>query len=60
MANPTLNFRDYYHLSPDPYPDAAAFYTPFRADPAVLPAIIINSLESHTYPIALLMASMNH
>ena len=60
MANPVSSFCDYYRVNPDPYPDAAAFYTPFRADPAVLPATIINSLESPTYPIALLMAGTDH
>ena len=50
-ANPISNFHNFYHLNPDPYPDAATFYTPFRADLAVLLGTIINSLKSCTYHV---------
>ena len=49
MANLVSSFCNYYHINPDLYQAATNFYTPFRADPAVLLATIINSLESCTW-----------
>ena len=60
MANLNRNFREYFHNVADPYPTVESFYNPFRADPAVQPATIVNSLESNTYPLALLMAGSDH
>jgi len=60
MANLIRTFLDYYRNVTDPYPDEDTFYHPFRSDPAVQPATIVNSLESNTYSVAVLMASSDH
>ena len=60
MANPATTFRGFYAQAPDPYPDPNAFYAPFRADPLIQPGTIFNTIESHTYPLMLLMNSTEH
>lgn len=60
MANPATTFAEFYGAAVNPYGTAAAQYNGFTPEPALQPQGILQSLESASYPSALIASSSDN
>ena len=57
MANPATTFAEFFGAAANPHATAAAQHNGFAPDPALQPQGILQSLESASYPSALIASS---
>jgi hypothetical protein len=60
MANPLCTFTEYFGAVANPYDEPEALFEGFAPDAALQPVNLYASAESVTYPLPLLVATMEH